>query len=83
MHITLTRAGLLLRVDKFEPHNFRQFSTGQSIILVKGMREVDFEIKEDFLDDETNGRMLNVNFEHNWKGHIVTVYRSNYRLNLP
>ena len=29
---TLTRAGLLLRVDKYEPHNFRQFSTEQSIV---------------------------------------------------
>ena len=24
---------LLLRVDKFEPHNFRHFSTEQSIVL--------------------------------------------------
>ena len=28
---TLTRTGLLLRVDKYEPRNFRQFGTEQSI----------------------------------------------------
>ena len=29
--LTLTRTGLLLRVDQIEPHNIRQFSTEQSI----------------------------------------------------
>ena len=29
---TLTRTGLPLRVDKYEPHNCRQFSTEQSIV---------------------------------------------------
>ena len=28
---TLTRTGLLLHMDKYEPHNFHQFSTEQSI----------------------------------------------------
>ena len=31
---TLSRTGLLLRVDQFVPHNFRQFSTEQSIVTL-------------------------------------------------
>ena len=31
---TLTHKGLLLRMDKFEPHNFCQFSTEQSIDIL-------------------------------------------------
>ena len=29
---TRTRTGLLLRVETYEPHNFRQLSTEQSIV---------------------------------------------------
>ena len=37
---TLTRTGLLLRMDKYEPHNFHQFDNEQSIVIVHFLRKI-------------------------------------------
>ena len=35
LYVVLTRKELLLRVGKYEPHNFRQFGNEQSLVVVR------------------------------------------------